>query len=273
MKTKLLHFTKSVITDRRGWQSFLGLLLILALLAPVAFTQDELFTINGQGVEVYLMEKYQVRDDDVRSTLRQTPGGPSGDLYLHTFDRPFITRKRIRVFADDTLQDRSRKLARAFLEEESELLGITHMEEIRERNINTFQRDDGRSITKVRYGRYIHDLELEYMYIQITVGKIDGITAVTAKLVPAPPELYEAVQRPTLTEEEIWKIVEDDFGVTSRELITGEGSMISQVAIPTPPYAVWRVNYVGRKNEYGNWVYRLDAFTGEILKKDRVVIN
>lgn len=266
--------TRFPVLQGRRWAA-LGLALLL--LAPGAWAQEgEPFTINGQRVEAYLAEKYDTnlrRTHNVRSTLQQTPHGPSGYVYLNSLTKP-ITPKGV-VITEDSIHGRARAVAEAFLQEEAELLGITHMEEIREVKIRTGTGRRG-DYTIVYYGRYINDLELEHMSIQMTVGQDEKITSVSADLVPAPPELYAAVTRPTLTESDIRKIVLADLAADAASPETDpiararirrdsphypdpEQMELRKHLIGSSPYVVWHVKAV--------WAYTVDAFTGKILTK------
>jgi hypothetical protein len=234
---------------------------------------DQPYKINGKEVKEYLIEKYQlhkIHKDDLTSILQQTPYGPSGKLHINSFEKP-ITPQNV-VITDASVQGRARAIAQAFLEEEASLFGITNMEEIREIRVNAIKGDRG-GVTSVHYRRYINNLELENMYIRITVGPEDTITNMDANLVAPPPELYQAVKKKILSEAEIRRIVEQDLesaGVDSKDMRV---LSIEKAAIPSPPHVVWKVD-INLKKSGGRWKYRIDAFTGEVLeKRDALIIN
>ena len=126
--------------------------------------------------------------------------------------------------------------------------------------------------TNVYYRRYINDLPLENAYIQITIGHEENIRSVSAELVTSPSELYEAVKKKTLSESEIRKIIEQNLGSFQKDLMGMKISEIRKIAISSPPYVVWTAN-AGVKSDHGMWGYKVDAFTGEILKRGYVVIH
>jgi hypothetical protein len=253
-------------------QIYWGNILLVATLlifGQLALAQNEPLKINGKEVKEYLMEKYKLRKDDVRSEIQQTPNGPSGKLHINSFERPFTPQNV--VITDTSVQGRVRAIAQAFLKEDAALLGITNMDEIREIRIDTTKGREG-DYTTVRYSRYIDNLELDGVYIRIDIGPDERIIGVNAEIMPAPPELYEAVKKKTLTEDEIRKIVEHDLGSTKKDLTGMKISEIKKIAIPSPPYVIWTAN-AGVKSDQGTWGYQIDAFTGEIIKRGYVVIH
>ena len=247
-------------------QIYWGNILLVATLlifGQLALAQNEPLKINGKEVKEYLMEKYKLRKDDVRSEIQQTPNGPSGKLHINSFERPFTPQNV--VITDTSVQGRVRAIAQAFLKEDVALLGITNMDEIREIRIDTTKGREG-DYTTVRYSRYIDNLELDGVYIRIDIGPDERIIGVNAEIMPAPPELYEAVKKKTLTEDEIRKIVEDDIKTNpaakkTLKMAGGSKSLkLEKIAIPSTPYVVWKVKSVV-------WDYTIDAFTSEILEK------
>lgn len=242
----------------------LVLILVLFISWHTAQAQNEPVKTNGNDVKQYLIEKYNLSKDGVTSTVQQTPNGPSGKLRIHG---KIVSKAEI-VGTDK--KERSRAIAKAFLEEESDLFDITNMEEVREIWIDTFKSPyTNLTTTNIHYRRYINDLELKDMYIQITIGPDENIRSVNSELVSVPPELYQAVTKKTLSEAEIRKIVEDNIKtnpaaeVTFKEIDGSKSMMLKKLVTPSPPYIVWEVDSV--------WKYIIDAFTGEIIKKiDRV---
>lgn len=277
MDTRRSRFTKGVQVARGERWSLLGVLLVLSSSGPVAWTQEgESLTLNGQGVEEYLTQKYHINRQahDVSSTLQQTPYGPQGTLHFRGEMAPPPGRvTRNMVTTGETTHDRARALARAFLQEEAALFGVTNMEEIRETKIGTDKGHDG-DYTYLRYGRYIHGVELEGVDVRMAVGPDETIRHGMAQLAPAPPELYEAARRPTLTEADIRRVIEADL--QAPEVTPGDIqiSKLKQLAIPAPPYVLWTAwAYVADRGGggQGSWDYRMNAFTGEILKKTSAI--
>jgi hypothetical protein len=265
------------ITENKTWPWPMAVLFLFSaffIFAQAVLAQkepeihSEPFKINGKEVKEYLMEKYKLHKDDVRSEILQTPNGPSGELHINSFEKP-ITPPNV-VVTEGTVEGRARAIAQAFFRDEASFLGITAIDEIREVRINTIKGDRGQ-VTSVHYRRYINNVELENMHIRITVGTEETITNMSANLVAPPLELYEAVRKKTLTENEIRQIIKQDLGAT-KDLTGMKISEIKKVAIPSPPYIVWTAN-AGVKSDHGMWGYRIDAFTGEIIKKGYVVIH
>lgn len=253
---------------------FILLLLTMFIFMPVAVaqndseTQAEPFKINGKDVKEYLIEKYKLRKDDIgdSTNVKQTPNGPKGYLSI------MRNIKLKNVILTGRGQDRDRAVAKAFLEEEANLLGITNMDEIHERAIDTSRGHDG-DYTTIYYNRLINNLVLNGADIRITI-RPDETIAVSAELIPAPPQLYEAVKRKTITKDKVMEIIKQDL-LANANKSDSKGMRISEIrkiAISTPPYVVWVAN-AGLENDLGGWGYTIDAFTEEILKKGYVVIH
>jgi hypothetical protein len=273
------HKTEITESKIKAWKYYLlcipFLFLISIIFVSVTPAQNDSesrfkpFKINGKDVKEYLMEKYKlhkVRKDDLTSTLQQTPNGPKGKFHI----RGNIKPKNV-VITEDTVQGRARAVAMAFLREEASLFGVTNMEEIREVKINTINGYKG-DVTSVHYRRYINDLELESVNIRITIGPNETISSAAAYLIPPPPELYGSVKKKTLTEDKIYKIIEQDLSPTQKDLTGMKITEIRKIAIASSPYVVWKAN-AGVKSDHGIWLYKIDAFTGEIINKKYLVIH
>ena len=242
----------------------LVLFLTLLIFGHNAEAQDIPVTQQStQDVKQYLTDKY-IEIHDVVSTIEQTQDGPRGRLNI----RGKIVPKAEIVGTDK--KERSRAIAKAFLEEEADLFGITDMEEIREIGIYSGKGRDG-EYTNINYRRYIDNLELGEMYIRLRVGPREKITRVNAELVPVPIELYEAVKKQTITEDKAIKTVERDLNSDGIEPKDIRILKIVKVAISSPPYVIWTVDANLKKGE-GRWGYQIDAFTGEILKKGKIQV-
>lgn len=264
------NITNSRFRYLRGWiLSVLFLLYALFLPTPIALAQnepdviDQPYNINGKEVKQYLVEKYELKKHDVTSTLKQTLYGPEGKVHI----RGDIASNNATIAQGiNSREDRARAIARAFMEEEVNLFGITNMEEVREIWIDTFMSPYTNLTTiNIHYRRYINDLELKDMYIQITIGPDENIRSVNSELVSVPPELYQAVTKKTLSEAEIRRIVVDDIKTnpaakkTFKDIGGTTSLELKKVATSSPPYIIWKVKSV--------WEYVINAFTGEILEK------
>ncbi len=248
---------------KNNLKTYRHLILLALLLSSVLFTlgqivlaQNEFLKINGKEVKEYLMEKYELKKHDVTSTLKQTPNGVNGSIHI----RGNLTPKKT-ITPKKEKYGRARAVAEAFLEEESMLLfGITNLADISEFSIS------GDGWTHILYYRYVGNLRLEGSDIQIHVQPDGKIASVEAILVPVNPELLEAVNRETLSDAEIRKVVKDDLiksGIQSPEVQSAlkyiQDMKAEKVAIRMAPYVIWKAKSV--------WVYTINAFTGEILAK------
>lgn len=234
------------------------------------------YTINGKEVKDYLMEKYKLHKGDVRSEIQQTPNGPSGKFHFMRDLGGGIALKNIATINNvQGRENRARAIAQAFLREEATLLGISNIDEIREMKTDTFTSPyTNLTTTNIHYRRYIDGLELKDTYIGITIGHYETIRSVNAELVPTPPDLYEAVKKSTLTEDEAHKIMEEDLLSATNKSDSKEIdiSEIKKMAISTNPYVIWTAN-AGVRGDHGMWKYKLNAFTGEIIKRKYIVIH
>ncbi len=152
----------------------------------------------------------------------------------------------------------SRAIAKAFLEEEATIIGITNFNEIGEIKLYTNEE----KITFLLYGRFINGIELDGMHILIAIGADQTIRSVNATLVPVGPEVYEATAKETLSKEQARRIAGQDIKSFPRKGSKPDLSKIEfkKYAIADAPYVIWDARAAGRH-------YRIDAFSGEILRK------
>ncbi len=264
MKSKSINIHNSMKSHTGRLLFMLVLAAMLLVFGNIALAQNEsaMSSSNSpqkpvQHLKQYFVDKYQ-KIEEVMSSLYQTPHGLQGSLHIRGHFMP----KNAPAAGGDR-DSRSRALAKAFLQEEASLLGITNMDEIREFAINT-DKGYGGDITQIYYRRYINDLELDNEVIHITIGPDETINHVSASLVPVPLELYQAAAKETLPEKKIREIVQQDLKSTMIKAKDAKISEIRKIAVPTSPYVIWKV--------YAKWLYTIDAFTGEILtKKSRVI--
>ncbi len=214
---------------------------------------------NAKNVNDYFRGKYKFDAIGwVHSTVRETKYGPKGRL-----DVVGVEIRPENPVAISGEYGQARGIARTFLETEAEVLGITNMEEIREYEVIP---SDNRIFINVFYHEYIGNLELAIgrmdpvaARIHVAVGPNNTITDFDADLVAVPPEAYAAASIETLPDSRIREIVELDLKtnkISPREWHEGE---FKKYVIPEPPYVVFKVGNV--------WLYTIDAFSGEILKK------
>jgi hypothetical protein len=212
------------------------------------------------NLKKHLQEKYKNQIKEITSNIQETPQGPRGSLDI----MGHILPKNIESTSGGK-EDRARAIAKAFLEDEAELLGLPDLKEVREYKLVTDKVFAGEYV-HIYFDRYIDDLQLDKASIHIKIGPDEAITYVSATLVAAPSELYQAVTKQTITEEEALKTVEKDLKAHGSDPKEMNVLHSSKFAIPTPPYAIWSLD-VNLKRKPARWSYTIDAFTGNIREK------
>jgi uncharacterized membrane protein YkoI len=250
--------------QKTGESFFLVVLIVMSMMliiCRVAAAQneagqtDENAQAQPKNLNDYFRGKYKFHPvGDVRSTVRPTPHGPKGELSLMGVEIKF---ENVQTAPGE--HGRARAIARAFLEEETAVLGITDMNEIRELKLNTKEYNS----THIMYGRFINDLEIKGLRINIEVKSNETIGWVNAKLMQLSPEAYEATTKKTLPESRIREIALRDLNSSGGD--EWKISEIKKYVIDVPPYVIWKVK--------SSWNYRIDAFTGEILRKTTTLIG
>lgn len=209
--------------------------------------------LRTEELKRYLRKKHKKIDDatyDYRN-IRNDPSLSvhiSGDIRLEKI--PDIEDRNERV----------RAVARAFMEEEAELLGITDISEFREYH---FEHEIGAigGTTDIRFQRYIHDVEVEHAQIRMSLKDDGTIWSISAYAKPAPPEMYAAAVKETISVEQAKHIIEEDYKAARIRDIDKMLALVKpkKVLIPVPPYVVWKAS--------GIWAYTINAFTGEIIER------
>ena len=204
-------------------------------------------------LEAYFKSRYgQV--DRVVSRLEATIDGPLGSLRISGRLLPRV------VAPGDTPKDRARGVARGFLEQEAVLLDIPDFDEIRETDLR--MADDGTA--SVHYTRSIGSLELPDSNYRIDVEPSGAIRLVSVSLVPVGSDLYRAVKRPTITEDEVRASVLRDLAKPD-ESAAPIVSAIRKIATWREPYVLWTAS--GSRGGRPAWSYAFDAFSGKLLRK------
>lgn len=211
------------------------------------------------NINDYFRGKYNFKPwGKVSSTVRPTQYGPKGRLGLVGVE--IIPENPVAIPGE---HGQARGVAHKFIETEAEVLGITNMGEIREYEVIT---GDNESFVNVFYHRYIGDLELAIgrasaveARIRVTVMPNKTIAGFDADLVAVPPEAYAATNKKTLPDSKIRHIIEMDLKTNKVPQGDWQELVFKKYAVPDAPYVVFRVQNV--------WIYTIDAFTGEILKK------
>lgn len=209
----------------------------------------------------YFVEKYK-NLKDVSSTLEDTPNGPKGRIHISGQIKP----DNVPVLEGDRAWERG--MAKGFFQQEAPILGVSNIDEIQERKVETTTGYYG-DTTHIYYHRVINGLVLENSDYHVVVDSTRNISSVSAEVVPAPPELYEASKRASLDEDKAKKIVDDNLKAVSKNYKINK---IEKIASPNAPYVVWLVD-VTTKDTLGRWKYRIDAFSGEILDKKNALVN
>jgi hypothetical protein len=226
---------------------------------PVVFPETVIRETKKKIKKYLLSKKYKIDDDIVTNRFYMTPYGPSGRILLtgeiDLKNKPSASSSPETV---DEKENRARGVARAFMLEEADFLGINDIDEIREVKI-----DYDFNKTLLYYRRYIDNIPLDEVFIHMDVDSRQSITYLDAELAPTPPELYEAVKRKTLSEKEIGDILADKLRAEGVD-VTREPELLDygkyeKVALPDPPYVAWKVKTM--------IIFLLDAFTGEILQR------
>ncbi|GFE56150.1 hypothetical protein AOG1_00280 [Geobacter sp. AOG1] len=210
----------------------------------------------------YVKRKYQNLDLRVTSSdVVSTKDGKSGHFSLSGDIVPH-KKPEIDLSAEPNRDVRAREIAKAFLEDEQVLFDIKNLNEISEFNVSTDKMPHG-EYTHLNYKRQINGVEVEGAYIQIVVGPSENITSIQANLVAIPNEAYEATTKSSLSEREIVSIVETDQ--TEQDIKQYPKNDIvktfRKIVVANDPYVLWDVHY--------RYKYRINAFTGELLQKDR----
>ena len=241
-------------------------LITFTVVTLVAFAQAESLldvSPNPNHIKKRLTEKYK-KVRDVSSTLFDTPNGPKGHLDIGGEMKP----ETVPVVEGEYAWERG--MARGFIEQEASTFGIADVDEVKERKVVRSVGYYG-DITNVYFHRVINGLVLEHSDFNVTVDTIRNISSVVAEVVPAPPELYEATKKPTLAEEKIRSIIENDLKAANSVSIY-KINRLEKLATYTLPYVVWNADVIS-KDSLGRWKFRIDAFTGEILEKRNALVS
>lgn len=238
-----------------------ALLLSLWIFDLPSYAQD--VNPTQDHLKKRLTDKYN-KVQEVSSTLQVTPNGPKGHLHISGEMKP----DKIPVVEGEHSWERG--MAKGFLEQEAPTFGIENTDEIQERKVTASVGYYG-DTTNVYFHRVINGLVLENSDFNVTIDTTRNVSSVSAEVVPAPPELYEATKRPTLAEDKIKRIIESNLksGNSNPNI---KFNRVEKLATEAPPYVIWKVDVI-LKDDLGRWRFRIDAFTGEILEKRDAVIR
>lgn len=155
----------------------------------------------------YFKSRYDLPDDMIVSTLRETPDGPLGHINVHG-------KLTIASPMGATREERARSATRAFLQHEAAFLDIADFSEIRELSIkfNDSERYEWlRGECDVQYERALGGIALYGTLYRFHVDPKGFITTFQATLVPVSSDLYAAVMRDKIARDEAGAIVEHDL--------------------------------------------------------------
>jgi hypothetical protein len=146
-----------------------------------------------------------------------------------------------------------RAIAEAFILEEVANFGIVDLADLQEVDMET----GPSGWSNATYHRFVGGLRLDYAVIQLSIDPAGRVTTVDGQLPPVPDALYDAVQQPVLTREEVLVIASRELAAAGRDPNLAKHPRLS--ATPDPPYVVWKVS------SSVNLV--IDAATGEVLER------
>ena len=169
-----------------------------------------------------------------------------------------------------------RKIAKAFLAEEADLLGLTPISEMREVEIkeNVIQGplippEEHGTHVGVGYDHYLNSLRLDGTRTGVSVGPSGKVLYVYAEVVDITPALLEAVKQPSLPQTEIRRAIKKDLIANGKDPDKVENLTDEKYAIPMSPYVIWEVELT--LGGLDAWIYRVNAFTGQIIRKDSAI--
>ena len=193
-----------------------------------------------------LTARYQIEE-----SLVSLEDHPDGGVRGHFSLRGDLTPAS--ALSAQIVQQGPRAIAEIFLAEETASLGIATVDDLRESLFS----ETGIGWTGITYHRFVGELQLEHAQVSMSITPEGRIRSVSGFLVPLPAALFEAAARPTISESAAHRIIRNHL------VEAGENPnppyKLKLIATSSAPYVIW--------NSTGTWIYRIDAFTGEILEK------
>lgn len=212
----------------------------------------------------YVKRKYQ--NIDIRVTSSDVVSTKDGKYGHFSLGGVIVPQKKPEVSTEPNREARAREIAKAFLEDEQALFDLKDINEIKESNISTDKMPHG-EYTHLNYNRFINGIEVEGAYIHIVVGPSEDITSVQSNLVAIPRAAYETSANASISQKEIISIVEADHSEQDIKRYPKDNTVktFKKIVIASEPYVIWDVFY--------RYIYRINAFTGEILSKRSAIIK
>ncbi len=259
-----LHWLKEALHTL----AFLGLLaasLEAANLGDVALAAPEPVPYKlPSNLLAYFKSRYEMPEDMIVSTLKETPDGPQGSINV-------LGRLNAAPPAGATREERVRSATRAFLEREAAVLDIADLSEIRELSLK-FEDDvpqewlRGSSI--IHYQRYIGGILLSQNIYRFNLDPAGIIKNFQATLVPVSADLYAAVKREKITEQEARAIVDRDLAelaIQKAGLVIDESTLAANWKAP---HVLWDVRGTYEaEHDKVTWYYGIDALSGKIVRR------
>ena len=196
--------------------------------------------------EDVLTARYAIEESSV--SLEDHPdGGVQGHFSLRGDLTPASARSA------QIVQQGPRAIARIFLAEEAASFGIAAADDLRE---SVFS-ETAIGWTAITYHRFVGNLQLEKAQVSMSIDPEGTIRSVSGFLVPLPSALFIAAANPTISEDAVHAIIRNDMLEAGED--PNQPYRLRLIATSSAPYVIWTSS--------GTWIYRIDAFTGEILEK------
>jgi len=201
--------------------------------------------------EKHVKQKHGKRFKVEEFRIQQTEYGISG--YIDIVERRDPNILQLGAFCSETERAKRIAIARDFVLNNPELIGITENEELRERGL---ARNDCGAL---RFDRFINGYQLRTS-LDVDFAQHWNFS-ISFHLDPITLEMYESAQQPALSAEEIATMVYKDLNIP----LDGKGAMkppkltMYKELRNKEPYAVWEVS--------GEYNYRIDAISGRIVRK------
>jgi len=222
--------------------------------APVESPEDKQ---KNKDLKKKLLRKYDLDKDTLTIRVEHTQYGKLGRINL-SFKKS-ISNDIKQSSANKLDRSLAKSIVKKIIEEEADLFGMIDLDEL----VETEYRVDELGFTVIALQRHINQLPVEFAFFRFFIRANGEISSVTANLFPSPPELYEAVKKETISEARAREIAESVLREVGYDVAANpymrEYIKTKKIAIPTPPYVLWKVE--------SYWNIFINAFTGAVLEK------
>jgi Zn-dependent metalloprotease len=194
------------------------------------------------------------------------PAGVTGLFFIAGDLRP--SEEREKKSGDQVQARRPESAAASLLRDEADFLGMTRPdEELREKR--RLQDEDGK--VHIFFDKYIAGLRVDGMDVRVHMNPDGSVFCFQGSLVSMSPsvkaDIAAAARSTQVPEERVRTAIADDIGAGADFVMRAE-----KVATAVPPYIIWKGS-VSVRGTAGNWLYTIDALTGEILSKQHYVLD